>query len=371
MGQAPNAGPLDHSAAGYSAQEQPAGPSVVELPSHLEPKWSWSCRALDPRRRWQLLREDVGAPRVGDVALVQVGAVGHHSRLATVEGEKLRLYPDDVLVAVFGNRYATHAFEGEVRSTDDLHLLTDAGMIGTVRSRHQDTKLPTRLRFLGYLADEAGQRLNLKALRFRPAASDCALHNILLVVGTAMNSGKTTTAAKLVKALLHKGLRVAACKLTGSVCPRDRGEFSATGAHDARDFSDYGFPSTYLASEDELLGLFETMLADVARSRPDVVVMEIADGVLQRETSLLLGHEAIRHRAAGIVLAAACAPSALFGVAQIEAQGHRVLAVSGCLTSSPLFMREFAASSPVPIASSAGDGDDLAELVLRHFRILS
>jgi hypothetical protein len=344
---------------------------IEELSPNLEPKWSWACRILDPRHRGQLLRGDAGNPRVGDVALVEVGTIGQHTRMTTADGHKVRLYPDDVLAGVFGNRYATDAFEGEVQTSDELHLLTDAGMIGTVRSRHKDTSRPTTLRFLGYLADEAGERLNLKALRFRAVIDKSGLKNILLVVGTAMNSGKTTTAAKLVKALLRRGVRVAACKLTGSVCQRDRGEFSATGANFARDFSDYGFPSTYLATQEELFALFETMLADAAPAHPDITVLEIADGILQRETELLLGHDAVRRRVGGVLLTAPCSASALFGVARVEGQGHAVVAVSGRITNSPLFIREFAAKSPVRIASSAGDGDELAELVLHHFRVSS
>jgi hypothetical protein len=348
------------------------------LPAPWKLKWSWSCRAVEAHRLCRLLQEDRAAPHVGDVALVQVKTIGHHTRITTAGGEKVRLYPEDVLAGVFGNRYATDAFEGEVVNTDDLHLLTDAGMIGTVRSRHQDTGRPTRLQFLGYLADEAGSRLNLKALRHQEVSRGVAIgaptnarKRLLLVVGTAMNSGKTTTAARLARALLRQGMRVAACKLTGSVSHRDRGEYCATGVHDARDFSDYGFPSTYLASEEELLGLFEAMLADVAHARPDAVVCEIADGILQRETRLLLGHEAVRRRVSGVVLTAPCAASALFGVASLEKQGHSVVAVSGRITNSPLFMREFSAVSPVRIASSVGDGDELAGLAIRHFQMVS
>ena len=101
---------------------------------NVEPKWSWSCRGLGPRHL-HLPCQDIGDPRVADVALLQVRDVGHHTRIANADGEKVRLYPEDLLVGVFGNRYATNAFEGEVGGTEDLHLLTDAGMIGTVRSR--------------------------------------------------------------------------------------------------------------------------------------------------------------------------------------------------------------------------------------------
>lgn len=340
-------------------------------PPTADPKWSWSCRAVDPRLDYELLPADGASPRVGDAALVRVTTVGHHTRVTTADGHKLRLYPDDVLAGVFGHRYATDAFEAEVRTTDELHLLTDAGMLGTVLTRHKDTGRPTGVRFLGYLPDATGRRTNLKALLFRPTAGGGPPANVLLVVGTAMNSGKTTAAAKLVKALLRQGRRVAACKLTGSVCQRDRGEFHATGAHHTRDFSDYGFPSTYLAGAEELIALFETMLADAADARPEVTVFEIADGVLQRETRLLLAHSAVRRRTGGVVLAAPCSASALFGAGHVAGLGHALVAVSGRLTNSPLSVREFAAGSTVPVASSAGDGGELAEAVARHFGLPS
>ena len=339
------------------------------LHNHL--KWTWSCRALDPEQDYQLIREETPGPRVGDIALVQVEAISNHTRIMTTDNERLRLYPDDVLVGVFGNRYATDAFEAEVRVVDELHLLTSAGMIGTVCSKHQSIKMPTQLSFLGYLTDETGQRLNLKDLQFRPTVPHHPLNNIIFTVGTGMNSGKTTTTAKLVKALLRKGLRVAACKLTGSVSHRDLYELRATAAHDTRDFSDYGFPSTYLCSQEELVRLFYTMMTDASRVRPDVTVVEIADGVLQRETRLLLESTEIRRQVSGVVLSAPCALSAIKGVEQIGCYGHKIVAVSGIITNSPLFVREFLNQSSVRVGSSVGTGDDLAELVMEHLQVTS
>lgn len=341
---------------------------ITDLASDHELKWSWSCRTLGPRRRYRLLEHERGAPAVGEVALAQVEELGQHGRLSTLPDGKRRLYPGDLVVGVFGNRYATDAFEAEVRTTDDLHMLTDAGMIGTVVSRHRDLNRPTTLRFIGYVADEAGQRVNLKNARCweRPVPETGAT-NLLVIIGTAMNSGKTTAGAKLAKALLRRGARVAACKLTGSVSERDQTELRSAGAHDVRDFSDYGFPSTYLAAPEELVELFHRMTADATQVRPDIVIMEIADGLLQRETALLLEHPAVRRRIGGILLAAPCAASALFCLEHLDRQGHKVVAVSGRITSSPLAVRELAAHSSVCIKSSADSGEELADVVLRHF----
>lgn len=343
-----------------------ARPTLSGLSAGGDLKWSWSCRSIDACPAGVLSR-DPAVPQVGDVAAVRVKAIGHHQRVTTVQEGKQRLYVGDVLVGVFGNRYATDALEGEVVGLEELHMLTDAGMIGTVRSRHTSTRRPTELEFLGYLTGDDGQRLNLKSRLFRPARPSGACRNVLLVVGTGMNTGKTTTGSRLVKALLRRGLRVAVAKLTGSVCQNDWCEWGATGAVDVRDFSDHGFPSTSRASEAELVALFETLLAASEPVGPDIVVMEIADGILQRETRMLLSSEAVRRRVGGVVLTASCSSSALFGIAQLGGLGHEVIAVSGLVTNSPLFVKEFSAVSPIPVSPSSGDCADLAAAVAGHF----
>ncbi|MBA2459293.1 MAG: hypothetical protein H0V43_10115 [Gemmatimonadales bacterium] len=342
-----------------------AGPPP-DASSDREPKWSYSCRSLEPQDAYRLTTLDVPAPRVGDVALARVEAIGYHGRMMTARQGRLRLYPGDSIVGVFGNRYATAAFEGEVGPGETVHILTSAGMVGTVRSRHQSMAPPTRLSLLGYLAEPDGRRINLKERQFHPRLPEFPLPDIVLVVGTSMNSGKTTAGVKLASSLVRRGLRVGACKLTGSVCHRDIEEWQATGAQHVRDFSDYGLPSTYLCRKEELISLFLTMVADAAVVRPDILVMEVADGLLQRETKLLLEDPRVREHVRGVVLAATCPGSALFGFAQLAARSHRVLAVSGVITSSPLFVRELLSHERIPVASSAGDGEDLADEVLRR-----
>lgn len=332
-------------------------------------KWTWSCRKLNPALPYDVRYGDRAAPRPSDVAVVRVESLGYHAKIMTAPQGQLRLYPGDLLVGVFGNRYATDAYEAEVTTLEDLSILTNAGMIGTVYSKNAAMKKPTRITFLHYLNDARGERLNLKNLHFQPRVPVQPLPTIILVVGSGMNSGKTTTMMKLTKALLSNGLRVAACKLTGSVSTNDHSELCATGAHFVTDFSDYGFPSTYLCHENELHDLFHTMMADAAAANPDVTVVEIADGLLQRETRLLLASPMIRSQVAGVLMAATCASSAIYGLSQLEALGHDVIAVSGIITNSPLFMRELKSHNTMPIASSAGDGAELAQVVMQYLEV--
>jgi hypothetical protein len=360
----------------FTGEESPGGGEAFEggpiagAPTRTEPqalpsstKWSWACRHLLTDGLLFGQDRDDGAPRVGDLALVRVERIGYHNSIVASDHRKLRIYPGDLLVGVFGHRYATDAYEAEVRGTDSLGVLTAGGMVGTVLSRHRDMAAPTQVTFLGYVVDPAGQRVNLKEVGFRPTTAPEPTANVVVVVGTGMNAGKTTVVSQLVHALGRAGLKVAAGKLTGSVSNRDQEEMRSASAVRVLDFSDYGFPSTYLAPAEELAELGRAMLADLAQDRPDVIVLEIADGVLQRETALLLSDEAFRRRIRGVVLAADGALSGLYAVDRLRANGHRILAVSGALTSSPLYVREFRGHCSIPVASSTGDGAEIARAV--------
>jgi hypothetical protein len=345
-------------------------PGNARPPSACSIQWSWACRKLEPIPLVPLEDSASGPPLPGDLALVRVKKVGFHKYLTTAENRRLRLYPGAQFVGVFGNRYASDAYEAEVEGPDHLSLLTGAGMIGTVKSKHDAMSEPTRISLVGFIRAAEQGRLNLKDLLFRQATARQLPRNLICIVGTGMNSGKTTTAARLIKGLSDLGMNVAACKLTGSVSNRDPDELIAAAARTVTDFSDFGFPSTYLCSREELLGLFHAMMEEVMAGAPDVVLMELADGLLQRETAMLLGESEIQRAARGLIFTAESALSALWGTQRLRQLGYQVIAVSGKFTSSPLAMREYCQNdSNVAVVSSAGAGEELAAKVcsfLKH-----
>jgi hypothetical protein len=341
---------------------------ICQIHDFSEVKWSWAARQLldDTAREEYRLRLDNLKPRPGDVALVRVDRIGHHHLIETGGDRRLRLYKGDRLMCVFGDRYATDVYEGRVRDVVKLHMLTGSGLVGTVVARHRDVGRPTGLSFLGYLADRAGERVNLKSLLFQPAPAAPRHVDVVLVVGTGMSTGKTTVTRKVLQALAAAGVRVGGCKLTGTASPRDLCEYRATGAVHATDFSDYGFPSTYGASGAELVRLFDCMLEACAAKGAQIVVMEVADGVLQRETGMVLECQEIRSRVRGVLLSAGCSGSALFAADSVEKLGLEVWAVSGLITNSPLFVREFSERSSIPVASSRTGADRLARMILKR-----
>ena len=330
-------------------------------------RWSWATRLINDSE-FYIEKSPLTKPLPGDLGLFRVKEIGYHQNLITKDDKKLRLYENDFFVGVFGNRYATDGFEGRVEKLDKISMLTAAGMVGTVRYKHKSIKKSTKLAFQGLLIDQQGDRINLKELFFHKSISKLTPKNLILVVGSGMNSGKTTSASKLINGLSKEGLKVAACKLTGSVSNRDKNELYSASADYVIDFSDYGFPSTYLCKKEELLNLFNTMLSDIEKTSPNVIVMEIADGILQRETKMLLTNKEIHDNTKGVILAAESAPSALFSSKQLQKWGYNVIAVSGAITSSPLSSKEFQENSEINLVSSADSGIDLSNSVVEHIK---
>lgn len=331
-------------------------------------KWGWACRDLSTSHPHHVA--EINGGEVGDVVVAQVVEIRNHTRLMNAECTRIRLYEGDLVVGVLGHRYATDAFEGYgVIENGSVDLLTNAGMMGKVSRRNTAVKAPTRLKILGGLVDAADHRINLVERCFRPRLPVTAERNVVVVLGTGMNAGKTTSATKLVRGLIGEGQRVAALKVTGSVCPNDRSELEATGASYVRDFSDYGFPSTFLQSLRRLRQLFHTMVQDACNTGAEIVVVELADGILQRETEALLADPSVRERIAGAVLAAPCALSALMGCQMIRDAGIHVIGVTGRITNAPLFVDEFEQRSTIPILTSRDTGAALGRTVVQAMNV--
>lgn len=94
------------------------------------------------------------------------------------------------------------------------------------------------------------------------------------------------------------------------------------------------------------------MIAALANSAADVVVIEIADGVYQGETRRLLADPVFQTVVDHVVFSAADALGATAGIQVLRGAGVTVAAVSGLLTASPLAAAEAAAVLDVPVLNT-------------------
>jgi hypothetical protein len=311
-------------------------------------KWSYVTRGLVDRGTVRLARLD-REPRLGDLVAARVEEVRAHDHIEDTNGRQVRLYPGDVVAGAFGNRYATDYYEGYLPTGPVAHLLTAGGVVGQVVSAHARRGEPTVLHVLGLLADQSGRPLSLDGYALAPPEPARAELGTFVVVGSAMNAGKTTTAAALAQGWSRAGLRVGAGKVTGSGSGKDRWMYQDAGAAEVVDFLDFGMASTFGYPPQRLratmVGIRDALVARGAA----VVVLEIADGLLQEETRALAA--GLAGFADGVVLAVADALGAVAGVGIMAGLGAPVQAVSGLLTASPLASREAAAATGLPVWS--------------------
>lgn len=293
-----------------------------------------------------------GRPQIGDLLVAEVASTGKHTAVETINGLTVNIFPGDLIIGAFGNRYATDQYEGYVPAAwyDRCDLLSIGGVCGEVCSAHTSMGAPTRLRVLGALCDGQGRPLNLRDFA-RPAPARLPAGQVILVVGTSMNSGKTTTVGTLARALHRAGMRVAAAKITGTAAGKDGRFFQSCGADPVFDFTYCGFPSTYLLDQHDLLAIFDDLSRRLAVAAPDFSIIEIADGIFQRETRLMLESDELRARVDHVFFSAGDSLGAECGVRRLCAEGWPVRAVTGLVTASPLAMREVEEVVGVPCLS--------------------
>ena len=289
-------------------------------------------------------------PQVGDLVLAKVEEIGQHKRIDLATGRKAHLFVGDEIIVVYGSRYAPDQFEAEVPlDLSPCHLIAAGGLAGMVVSQHIKIDIPTSITPIGLLADNKGQRINISDWALSPTNYIGQRPFTIAVVGTSMNSGKTTTAANMIRGLVNSGFRVGAAKITGTGSGNDTWLMRDAGASPIFDFTDVGFPSTYLIPFKELERILTTLLSQVAAAEVDVIVIEIADGLYQEETSKLVSSPAFRRSVDGILFAANSALAATAGVLWLKEFQIPVLAISGVVTMSPLASRETSIATGLPV----------------------
>ncbi|MGF1471226.1 MAG: DUF1611 domain-containing protein [Rubrobacteraceae bacterium] len=327
-------------------------------------KCGFSSRAVPPEDMRGLLPMG-GTPEVGDLVVAEVLSIGKNKTIEECTGRTMYLFPGDLIVGAFGNRYATDQFEGYVPHgpVEACDMLSVGGVCGEVTSRHDSTAGPTRLRVLGLVAGEDGRAINSRAYGLPPRGVAGGAE-VILVVGSSMNSGKTTTAGTLARGLSRAGFEVAAAKVTGTAAGKDARFFESCGARPVLDFTSAGYPSTYMLGLGELLTIHHGLAGYLQETGPDYIVLEVADGIFQRETRMLLDSARFRADVDHVFFAAGDSLAAECGVRCLLERGLPLRATSGALTQSELAIRETEEATGIPcLGIGRMMGDELLDVL--------
>lgn len=311
-------------------------------------KWPYATHLVDRSQVLSLLPMVEGYDP-GSLVLARVVTIGKHRDLETHDGRKMSIFAGDVFVGVLGDRYATDQFEGLGRVTGPLgHIIGIGGVVGEVVSMNNRMSEPTVIEYLGRLAGADGKPLymtHFQALPAQPVTQRTA--TTILSLGASMNSGKTTTAAQMIRSLTVAGHRVAAAKITGTACRKDPNFLYDAGAVCVLDFTHAGWPSTANLQLDLLLSIAGRIRAQLATHDPEFVIIEIADGIIQRETAMMLADPAFRASIDAVTFAGPDALSCEAGVRRLLALGYPVIATAGIVANGILGIAEVEAACGV------------------------
>ena len=216
----------------------------------------------------------------GDYVIGEI--CGPRNRLLQFElasGRMVQALRRDCVVGAFGNRAATLEATGSWMdiSGDAMHAMTSAGLFGAVTSLSTLIPPVTKLEYQGHVVRNGA----------KVCMSDFAIGNsgkfdvpTVLLVGTSMSSGKTTTGRLVVHELERMGLRVIGAKLTGAGRYRDILSFRDAGAFEVFDFVDAGLPST-VVPDAEFRRVIRPLLHHIDSLKPDMLVVEAGASPLE------------------------------------------------------------------------------------------
>jgi hypothetical protein len=304
-------------------------------------------------------------PEIGDLVYGMVSRLGQHSSLEHTSGRLHRIQDGTRAIFVCGQRYAPDHFEGLIPETflEEVDLLSQSGIVGIVKTKNALIKDPTRIKVLGYVCDAEGNILNARDTPLiipRQRKKKYPRSKMILICGTSMNSGKSMAATACCWTLSTMGYKVRAAKITGTASLKDILHMNDAGAQHFADFSFLGYPSTYKLSEGELLSIFNSVDLKYANNPNNFWVVEFADGIIQRETSMLLSSPEVTSRIHKLIFCAADAFGVIGGLRVLKERfSLKPDAISGLCSSSPLFIRELSEFFNVPVFNSVDINKDL------------
>ncbi|MDH3431299.1 MAG: hypothetical protein OEM60_02200 [Gammaproteobacteria bacterium] len=307
------------------------------------------------------------------VAVRVLNNKARYNQLELTSGRMATVNQGDVVVGALGHRKALRGYSGHLPTNlsagDTIQLLNIGGVLGICDSANPDVGPPFDCEVLGTVLHfpYLGERIGVPA-----RAGDTTLDAtaeldtngvpVVAMAGTCMDSGKTAAACAIVSRLRHLGLHVAACKATGVSLRRDILTMEDAGAAETMIFSDLGIVTT---TAENGPALTRALLTSLARNKPDVIVLELGDGLLGAYgVEAILSDEAIRAALTAVIL---CAndPVSAWGGTRILRENFAIepAVVTGPATDNAVGVDQIRERLSLPAINALSNGVALGDLV--------
>lgn len=276
----------------------------------------------------------------------------------------------DVLVGTLGGRQALKGYSGSVprhvEPGDTLHVLNLGGIIGECTSALPDLGPALPVEVLGAVTVERNGdpvHARIQDGSIPPADRLTSSAPLVMVSGTAMDTGKTMAACSIIEGLTARGLEVGAAKITGAALMRDVGRMREHGATAVSTFADAG---VVCSTEEDMTPIAKGMIGNLNREADlDAIVVELGDGFigLYGVGELLRDQELQQHTAAHVVtatdLAGAWAAERVFR----ERYQASIHAITGPVTDNDVGRRYVEQKFGISAVNACQDGHALAQHV--------
>jgi len=308
--------------------------------------------------------------------LIAVRVLNNKSRYNQLEltsGRMATVTMGDIVVGALGHRNALRGYSGHLPTKlakgDHVQILNIGGVIGICDSANPDVGAPFDCEVLGTVLEfpYLGERIGVPArVGYTTLDKDAPLKMndvpVVALAGTCMDSGKTAAACAIVGRLRHLGLNVAACKATGVSLRRDVLAMEDAGATDTMIFSDLGIVTT---TAENGPALTRSLLTGLGAKAPDVIVLELGDGLLGAYgVAAILADEQIRDALTAVVL---CAndPVSAWGGAKILRDEYSIepAVVTGPATDNDVGVQQIAERISLPAINALSNGVTLGDKI--------
>jgi hypothetical protein len=296
-----------------------------------------------------------------------------YNQLELTSGRMAAVNQGDVVVGALGHRKALRGYSGHLPTNlkvgDTIQLLNIGGVLGICDSANPDVGAPFDCEVLGTVLHfpYLGERIGVPARAGSSQLDEAAVLDtqgvpVVALAGTCMDSGKTAAACAIVGRLRHLGLHVAACKATGVSLRRDILTMEDAGASDTMIFSDLGVVTT---TAENGPALTRSLLSGLAKLKPDVIVLELGDGLLGAYgVEAILSDELIRDAFTAVIL---CAndPVSAWGGARLLRENFSIepAVVTGPATDNAVGVDQIIERLSIPAINALSHGVALGDLV--------
>ena len=324
------------------------------------------------------LSDDIPCEEGVLVAVRVLNNKSRYNQLELTSGRMATVNKGDIVVGALGHRKALRGYSGHLPTAlskgDTIQILNIGGVVGVCDSANPDVGQPFNCEVLGTVLEfpYLGERIGIPARAGAATLDYNALLQtngvpVIALAGTCMDSGKTAAACSIVSRLRHHGFKIAACKATGVSLRRDVLAMEDAGATETMIFSDLGVITT---TQENGPALTRSLLTELARQTPDVIILELGDGLLGAYgVAAILADAQIRNAFTAVVL---CAndPVSAWGGAKIlrDEYGIEPAVVTGTATDNAVGTEQIAEPLSLPAINALSNGVALGDMIAALLR---